>query len=33
MSTVLPLLILIAAVVLLLAALAVSIELDEEDDE
>ena len=33
MSTVLPLLILIAAVVALLAALAVSIELDEEDDE
>lgn len=33
MSTVLPLLFLIAAVVLLLAALAVSIELDEEDDE
>lgn len=33
MSTVLPLLILIAAVVLLLAALAVGIELDEEEDE
>lgn len=33
MSTVLPLLILIAAVVALLAALAVGIELDEEDDE
>ena len=33
MSTVLPLLILIAAVVLLLAALAAGIELDEEDNE
>lgn len=33
MSTVLPLLILIAAIVALLAALAVGIELDEEDDE
>ena len=33
MNIVLPLLILIAAVVALLAALAVGIELDEEDDE